>query len=501
MRPFKATYKDRNGQPRESKKWYLDFVDHLEIRHKISVYTNQRETKSFADTLQNLITLRKSRQPLESRIYEWLESLPDRFITQFVSWGLIEPHRASLSKTLVDHLQDFQQSLLADGCTNAHAQQKHNRVKKILVNDCGYRSFGDIQASKVKLTIDQLRRTVRKKLDGELQDVDKGPASQQTKIHYTRDLKSFTAWALLDRRTTSDPLLLLKQDSTKKKSKSFKTQSRSFTRRALEPKEIGRLLQATLAAGERYGMSGYERQALYRLALETGLRAGEIRSLKANDLDLDQGIVRVVAKNTKNGEEAILPLRQDLCDILQSLTAHKHPEAPLFTLPDKLAEMLRKDLKAAQIDPEDTRAGRVDFHALRHTFGSLLAASGVHPKIAQDLMRHSDINLTMSRYSHTLLGQGAKAVESLPDFATLTQAKQIQTGTDGRDEICLDTSLDKICENQGISADFGEQIDDLGTEEKSSISAQNRVFSAKKGKANGRTRTDNRRFTKPGLYH
>jgi len=63
-------------------------------------------------------------------------------------------------------------------------------------------------------------------------------------------------------------------------------------------------------------------------------------------------------------------------------------------------------------------AGRyADFHSLRHTTGSLLAASGVHPKIAQSLMRHSDINLTMPRYTHTLTGQEAKAIESLPDLS------------------------------------------------------------------------------------
>jgi hypothetical protein len=45
-------------------------------------------------------------------------------------------------------------------------------------------------------------------------------------------------------------------------------------------------------------------------------------------------------------------------------------------------------------------------------------------------MRHSDINLTMSRYSHTLRGQEAKAIESLPDFDTPISAEAIATGTD-----------------------------------------------------------------------
>ena len=57
-----------------------------------------------------------------------------------------------------------------------------------------------------------------------------------------------------------------------------------------------------------------------------------------------------------------------------------------------------------------------DFHALRHTAGSLLAAGQVSPKVAQTLMRHSDINLTMSRYTHSYRGQEIDAVGKLPDF-------------------------------------------------------------------------------------
>lgn len=63
-------------------------------------------------------------------------------------------------------------------------------------------------------------------------------------------------------------------------------------------------------------------------------------------------------------------------------------------------------------------AGVIDFHALRHTFITNLARGGVHPKLAQDLARYSDINLTMSRYSHTELAERAKALASLPGTQT-----------------------------------------------------------------------------------
>lgn len=76
--------------------------------------------------------------------------------------------------------------------------------------------------------------------------------------------------------------------------------------------------------------------------------------------------------------------------------------------------MLRQDLDAAGVDWRQNERGEIiDFHALRHTFGTLLAASGVHPKTAQDLMRHSSIDLTMNFYTHTVLGDRAKATEKL----------------------------------------------------------------------------------------
>lgn len=75
--------------------------------------------------------------------------------------------------------------------------------------------------------------------------------------------------------------------------------------------------------------------------------------------------------------------------------------------------------------------GVLDFNSLRHSTASLLAASGVHPKMAQDLMRHSDIRLTMKAYTHTLKGQEAKAVGKLPDLSEPSKPRKAKrNGTD-----------------------------------------------------------------------
>jgi hypothetical protein len=79
---------------------------------------------------------------------------------------------------------------------------------------------------------------------------------------------------------------------------------------------------------------------------------------------------------------------------------------------------------------EDGAARVVDFHALRHTPGSLLAASGAHPKVAQAIMRHSSIDLTMSRYTHVFAGQEDRAVAALPDLSAPVGQTAKATGTD-----------------------------------------------------------------------
>ena len=67
----------------------------------------------------------------------------------------------------------------------------------------------------------------------------------------------------------------------------------------------------------------------------------------------------------------------------------------------------------------------------RHSFISNLARAGVTPKVAQDLARHSDINLTMSRYTHTVVEDRARAVATLPSLMAESNAEALRkTGTD-----------------------------------------------------------------------
>jgi len=70
---------------------------------------------------------------------------------------------------------------------------------------------------------------------------------------------------------------------------------------------------------------------------------------------------------------------------------------------------------------------KVDFLALRHTFITNLANSGVHPKVAQDFAQHSDSNLTMSRRSRI---RRVEALAKLPHLR-VGRATAAATGITG----------------------------------------------------------------------
>ena len=100
------------------------------------------------------------------------------------------------------------------------------------------------------------------------------------------------------------------------------------------------------------------------------------------------------------------------------------------TNPNTATEMFKADVAAAGIEDRDQDGRVVDFHALRHTFVTNLARSGVHPKTAQALARHSTITLTMDRYSHTVIEEQADALKALPDLSGPDRSSLRKTGTE-----------------------------------------------------------------------
>lgn len=101
---------------------------------------------------------------------------------------------------------------------------------------------------------------------------------------------------------------------------------------------------------------------------------------------------------------------------------------------DSAAERIRREKSDTLVYVDE--AGRVfDFHALRHQFITNLARSGVSPKEAQVLARHSTITLTMDRYTHLGMVDLSSALDRLPSLpsspGTTSEGHALKaTGTD-----------------------------------------------------------------------
>ena len=458
MRVYKRTYKDRKTDEKKyCQRFVVDFFDNNHHRRRLLAFANKRESSRLAEKIELLLSCRG--RLLDQDLSKWLTQIPPRIYKQIAEFELLDTRQIAAGKPLKEHVADFRRSLLAKGRTEDYANLTSGRVQRV-IEECGFVDWSDILASKVLEKIVELRKHVTvlkaEKVKGKkvkkkgLKDI--GPISAKSKNYYLQAIKQFCKWMVQDRRANESPVKHLQSIDT--------VSDDPNERRALELDEMRRLLEAAQVGPDNFGMTGYERALLYRMAAETGLRANELRSLKQSSFDFESCTVTVKVGSTKNSKKAVLPLKEETATAMQQFLAGKMPKAPAFKLPSKyrMADMIRADCEVAGIDCEDNGRGKVDFHSLRHTTGTLLAASGVHPKVAQTIMRHSDINLTMSIYTHTLTGQESQAIANLPDLTQPSIKKQraIATGTDK--VLPSDwTHTGQTCVQRRLLANTGEQ--------------------------------------------
>jgi len=388
------------GIVRESVRWYVKYKTIDGKWRYIEGATDKGYTDAFGKKIDKLVACRTLGDQPSRELAEWIAGLPEDKRETLVKHGLLADVPAVLKKPLDRHLADFERSLQAKKNNPEYVQLVVRRVKRVF-EGCRFKMWADIQGDAVEAYV------------ASLQQGESG-ISAQTFNFYLQACKQFGRWMVQNERADKNPMAHLKRQNVKV--------DRRHDRRSFEVEEAQRLLATTAKAETRYGMSGYERALVYRLALETGLRANEIRSLQVASFDFQALTVTVQAGYSKRKNEDVLPIRVDTARELKAFFADKAPEDKAFggsyqQLTDKTADMIQADLAEAGISYIDDVGRYVDFHALRHSTGSFLAAAGVNIKTIQTIMRHSDINLTMGRYAHVLRGGEAQAVAKLPDLS------------------------------------------------------------------------------------
>lgn len=204
-----------------------------------------------------------------------------------------------------------------------------------------------------------------------------------------------------------------------------------FEAKFLNADDAGKLLSA--AKGDRL-------EALYVLAITTGLREGELCGLEWQDIDLTAGTLSVrrsmkyskgsywteEPKTAKSRRSVVLPAMavESLHDHRRRMmTEGRAGDARVFSQPD--GNPLNWDfIRRKSLHPLLTAAGLpvMRFHDLRHTSASLLFANNTHPKIVQERLGHSTIAITMDLYSHALPSMQTEAASK---FDGMFQPKKL----------------------------------------------------------------------------
>ncbi|MDY6954502.1 MAG: tyrosine-type recombinase/integrase [Thermodesulfobacteriota bacterium] len=402
MRIFKPLRKDKEGKPRRYQKWYAEFKCHRSRLRRVTAFADKKASEELGRKLEKLVAARLTGGMLSPSLSAWAETLPVAIKKKLVEFDLLSPETVASSKSLAEHIADYKRYLKSNQNTRQHIRLVIARVEKI-ADECGFEFWSDITHGKAIQCLSDMRE-------------GKNGISIQTSNHYLVAIKSFCSWMVKDGRAMRSPVQHISRLNPRT--------DRRHDRRELSPEEIRLLLEATRNGEVVHGMTGHDREMLYRLALETGLRWAELRSLKPSSFSFDSRppTVMVEAAYSKRRREDTLPLRPETARELKDYLAMKLPSSPAFPMwKGRGAEMLREDLEAADIEYKDESGRFADFHSLRHSYISNLARSGVHPKVAQSLARHSTITLTMDRYCHTRLEDQVEALELLPDISCANQ--------------------------------------------------------------------------------
>jgi site-specific recombinase XerD len=309
--------------------------------------------------------------------------------------GLADPaHKSQDGADVRQAMEAFLLTLSNKGDTPGHVEDVRRTLTSLL-EAAGWRQVGDVEATAVSEWVAGRRAS--------------GTATRGL-ARAMGAAKQFSRWLHRTGRTQTDRLIVLERPKI--------IPGECRRRGALDEAAIEKLLLETAKAPSLYGLSGPARALVYWICVETGLRRSEVFSLTPSNLDFttapaDPCIV-VCGRSTKNRKVANLPVTQTLAAAMALVAEGLESDAPLIGHPPgRAAEMLQCDLKRAGLPLVDETGGILDFHSLRHTFATRLARMDVHPRVAQALLRHSRIEMTMQTYTHLRSADTRSAIEGL----------------------------------------------------------------------------------------
>ncbi len=212
-------------------------------------------------------------------------------------------------------------------------------------------------------------------------------ATAKTKAHYLTVINSFFNYMVISNYLEINPCTAIKMPKIEKKLPQY-----------LTIEEVDRLLDINC----RQPLD-YRNKAMLELLYATGTRISELVSLKFNQIDFDECVIRIMGKGKK---ERIVPMNDVAIDYLKLYIDQyrpfllKKPTDYVFLNKNGGAisrvgffKILKKLCQDAHIDKD------VSPHTLRHSFATHLLNNGVDLRIIQELLGHENLSTT-EIYSH-----------------------------------------------------------------------------------------------------
>ena len=186
-----------------------------------------------------------------------------------------------------------------------------------------------------------------------------------------RNLKAFVRWCRKNRYANGEiEIRQLKEDERPVKS--------------LTNTQIKKLLSASKA---------YQTLKMrILLALGTGLRRGDIESLRVSDIDFENSYITTTSKKTRKSMGS-RPVPVPIIEELKKYVSDLKPDQEKIFI-DRFNQYRWDQIR------NKLGLGDFKFHDLRKTFGSVLAQNGVSTAVTQKLLEHSSPNLTNKVYTN-----------------------------------------------------------------------------------------------------
>jgi integrase len=135
--------------------------------------------------------------------------------------------------------------------------------------------------------------------------------------------------------------------------------------------------------------------ALVLLAVETGMRCGEVLGLEWARIDLSRGIITLASRSTKSKRRRDIPMRQAVYDLLaarEDRTGHVFSRREWDSYRTAFETIAAKVVTAPEGEP-------LTFHGLRHHFASWFMMRGGRREALSKILGHATMAMT-DRYAH-----------------------------------------------------------------------------------------------------